>query len=415
MHKVGMALVTLLSWSVAACSDNGSNGNTGGTSNAGATSGGTTAGGGGAATAGGGAASTGGAVAAATGGTGGSSGTATVGCAIPMGTDEPPAMLSQTGCVDMADPSKPVNGFIPYTVRSPLWSDGAEKHRFMRVPVGSKIKVLDCSTQTADCTADTVNGDDGHWEVPIGTVLIKNFSLESKIIETRLVMRRSMSKWLFYSYEWNEGATEATLLPDDEKGKDRTVGAQTWHYPGRAQCPQCHTPGGGFALGPSTPQFNVDYPYAEGAMNQLEKFKQLDLFETPPKAMDGYPSPSDQNVALEQRALSYIQANCAICHRPSGEYSGMDMRWTRSHEQTPIEAMRLCDVVERDMEKTGMPKYRVVPGQPTMSAMSFRVHALDEVRMPKIGSLVVDPLGVKLIDDWISAMPNNACPGQTPQ
>lgn len=332
-----------------------------------------------------------------------------------MGTDDPPTLLSQTGCVDMTDPSKPVNGFIPYVVRSPLWSDGAEKHRFLRLPAGAKIKVLDCSTEAAGCTADTVNGDDGHWEMPIGTVLIKNFSLQGKIIETRLVMRRSSTKWLFYSYEWNEGATDATLLPDAEMGKDRAVGAQTWRYPGRAQCPQCHTPGGGFSLGPSTPQLNVDYAYPEGAMNQVEKLKQLDLFETPPPAMSGYPNPADESGTLEERALSYIQTNCAICHRPSGEYSGMDMRWTISHEKSPIEAMGLCLQVERDMEKTGMPKYRAVPGQPAKSAMSFRAHSLDEVRMPKIGSLVVDPLGVKLIDDWIRAMPTNACPEQTPQ
>jgi uncharacterized repeat protein (TIGR03806 family) len=319
---------------------------------------------------------------------------------------EPPSLLSQTGCVDMSNPTKPLPGFIPYVVRSPLWSDGAEKHRFFRLPEGGKIHVLDCSTQTEGCTADTVNGDDGHWEMPVGTVLVKNFSLEGKIIETRLVMRRSMTRWLFYGYEWNEAGTEATLLPDDNEGKDRQVGAQTWHYPGRSQCPKCHTPGGGFSLGPSTPQLNTDFAYPEGTMNQVEKLQQLGVFDAPPKMMPGYPEPMGGD-SQEQRTLSYLQSNCAICHRPSGEYSGMDMRWG-----TPIANMKLCDLVERDPGKNGQPKYRMVPGHPELSAMSFRVHALDELRMPEIGSNVVDPVGSKLIDDWITATPAKACPAQ---
>jgi uncharacterized repeat protein (TIGR03806 family) len=339
----------------------------------------------------------------------GGSGGAAADCAIPAVDMEPPALLSQTGCVNMANPTKPMPGFIPYAVRSPLWSDAAEKHRFLRVPSGSKIHVIDCTSEAekAGCAADTIGGDDGHWQMPVGTVLIKNFSLEGKIIETRLVMRRSMTRWLFYSYEWNEEQTEATLLPDDEMGKARNVGGQTWQYPGRAQCPQCHTPGGGFSLGPATPQLNSDFAYEEGPMNQVEKFKQLDLFDAPPKAMAGYPEPAGAE-SLEARALSYLQSNCAICHRPSGEYGGMDMRWGAS-----IETMGLCEVNERmDPGTEALPKYRVVPGKPDLSSMSYRVNTLDKLRMPKIGSLVVDPLGAKLIDDWITAMPTTACPPQ---
>jgi uncharacterized repeat protein (TIGR03806 family) len=308
----------------------------------------------------------------------------------------------------MTNPSSPPPGFVPYSVRSPLWSDDAEKHRFFRIPAGAKIHVLDCTSEaeSAECASDSIGGDDGHWQMPEGTVLVKNFSLQGKIIETRLVMRRSMTRWLFYSYEWNEAATEATLLPDDEVGKARKVGSQTWQYPGRGQCPQCHTPGGGFSLGLSTPQLSSDFAYPEGSMNQVDKLEQLGWFDAPPKKLPGYPEPTGAD-SLEARTLSYLQSNCAICHRPSGEYSGMDMRWG-----TPIANMNLCALSERDPGKNGLPKYRVVPGKPEESSMSFRVHALDELRMPKIGSNVVDPVGAKLIDDWIAAMPATACPPQ---
>ena len=339
-------------------------------------------------------------------GSSGSGGGAIVmgGCIVPPATEMQPAMLSQTGCVNMADPAMPAPGLIPYSVRSPLWSDGASKQRFLRIPDGSKIHVLDCVAEASGCNADTVNGDDGHWEMPVGSVLVKNFSIQDKIIETRLIMRRSMTKWLFYGYEWNDAETEATLLPDDNVGKDRPVGAQVWHYPGRGQCPQCHTPGGGFSLGPSTPQLDSDFAYAEGTLNQIEKFKQLDLFDAPPKAMAGYPDPLGSD-SLEVRARSYLQTNCAICHRPSGEYNGMDMRWGK-----PLADMKICEVSERDAGK--VPKYRVVPGKPVESNMSFRMSTLGALRMPKVGSNVVDPVGSKLIDDWIAAMPTDACPTQ---
>lgn len=343
-----------------------------------------------------------------TAGAAGSGGSVAVGCNLPPMGEEPAAMLSATGCVNMGDPSKPAPGLIPYSVRSPLWSDAADKHRFIHVPDGQKIKVLDCSTQSADCTADSLGGEDGHWEVPPGTVLVKNFAIEGKLIETRLVMRRSMTRWQFYGYEWNDAGTDAALLPDDTDGKDKPVGAgtQVWHYPGRQQCPQCHTAGAGFTLGPSTAQLNTDFAYEAGSMNQLEKFKQLGLFEGTPPTLTGYPDPAGTD-ALEQRTRSYLEANCAICHRPSGEYAALDLRWG-----VPFDKTGLCLAIDRDAENPDMPKVRLVPGDSAKSAISFRMHSLEKTRMPKIGSKMVDPLGTKLIDDWIKAMPTTACAAQ---
>jgi uncharacterized repeat protein (TIGR03806 family) len=341
-------------------------------------------------------------------GNGGAAGGAAVGCVLPPSGEEPATLLSATGCVNMAEPSKPAPGLLPYAVRSPLWSDAADKHRFLRVPDGSKIQVLDCSTRAADCVADSGGGEDGHWEFPPGTAFVKNFAIEGKLIETRLIFRRSMTRWQFYGYEWNDAGTEATLLPDDTDGKDKPVGtaSQVWHYPGRQQCPQCHTAGAGFSLGPSTPQLNSDFAYPDGSMNQIEKFKQLGLFDAPPPTLAGYPDPAGTD-ALEKRAQSYLEANCAICHRPAGEYAALDLRWGVAFDKTG-----LCLPIDRDMENPALPKMRLVPGDPSKSAISFRMHSLEKTRMPKIGSNVVDAAGTKLIDDWITAMPTTACGAQ---
>lgn len=416
-----LTFVALISFGAFACSDNGSNGSTtptGGSASV-AGSGGSTSGAGGsssmAGTAGSAVAGAGGTAggggSAGAGGSGGSGGggggAATSKCVVPDGTDDPPAMLSQTGCIDMTAPAKPAPGLIPYAVRSALWSDAAAKERFMSIPSGKKIHVLDCAVDTNACKAPAAGGtgaDDGHFDMPVGTVLVKNFSLEGKHIETRLLMNRDILGWVGYSYEWNADQTEAMLLPDDSTGKDKTFGTQVWHYPSRTQCFMCHTSYAGTSLGPSTAQLNSDFAYADGSMNQLEKLKQLGVFDTTPKNIAGLPDPFGAD-PLEQRARSYIQANCAMCHRPGGEFGSIDMRL-----QTSLADSKMCDTAERDAGL--VPVYRLAPGKPADSGMSVRMHALDKLRMPKIGSAVVDDKGAKLIDDWITALPKSACPNQ---
>ena len=95
--------------------------------------------------------------------------------------------LSATGCVDPANPTVPASGLIPYEPTAPFWSDGAAKERWIGLPDGQNI---------------TVNAD-GDWDFPNGTVLMKNFRLDNRLVETRLFMRHPDGVWAGYSYEWN--------------------------------------------------------------------------------------------------------------------------------------------------------------------------------------------------------------------
>ena len=423
-QAAALPLVFALSVATVGCGSNDGDGmgTAAGTNAGGQATGGTQpSGGAGAAALGGGGngAGTGGTAGAAAGtGGGGSGGATATGCVVSATDDDQPMMLSQTGCINMTDPTKPAPGLIPYSVRSALWSDNATKERFLRLPDGMKIHVLDCAVEPMLCTDPGLGGngeDDGHWDMPVGTVLVKNFSIEGKHVETRLLLHRSSISWKGFSYEWNDTQTDATLLPDNTDGKDKPVGTaqpqQVWHYPSRTQCLTCHTKYAGRSLGPSTQQLNSDFAYADGMMNQVEKFKALGLFDAPPKDAAGYPDPKGTD-PLDARARSYIQTNCAICHRPGGEFNSIDMRFTTAFADTA-----LCGKVER---AAGIvPDYRLVPGDPSKSTMSFRMHvkpdpAVPLLRMPQIGSNMVDPDGTKLIDDWITAMPASACPSQTP-
>src|SRR5262249_45573016 len=123
-----------------------------------------------------------------------------------------PQKLSQTGCFAAANPQSPTDRLIPYGVNSPPLSDGADQSRWLSIPAGGKIRV----------------GADGDWDLPIGSVLAKEFRIGGQRVETRLFVRHTDGAWAGYSYEWNDEQTDATLLPDSKR---KVVGGQTWTYP----------------------------------------------------------------------------------------------------------------------------------------------------------------------------------------
>jgi uncharacterized repeat protein (TIGR03806 family) len=312
----------------------------------------------------------------------------------------PPLLLRDTGCFELGLPKQPIADFMPYEVNSPLWSDGATKERYLKVPPGTTIAVKDCDLAPDTCLPVARGGrpeDEGHFDLPVGSILIKVFSLEGRRIETRLLMRVSDSAWKAYSYQWNESETEATLSRD---GGDRTVGSQTWHYPSEGECTQCHTLAAGRSLGTATQQ--LDRTTTAG--NQLDLLLARGWLAARPKALPPLPDPRISGPA-EGRARSYLQANCSFCHRPGTYISDMDMRYV-----TKLLDMNVCNVpIQRGLGFPEVPQLRVVPGKPAESALSFRMH--DRVAgytMPRIGSNLVDPTGTMVVDQWLSEL--TGCP-----
>ena len=439
---VGPALLACLS--LACAKSGGGSGTAGTTGAAGAVAGSTgtagasagSTGTAGAAGASGGATGTAGASGGATGtagtggaGTAGAGGTGGVTEIPPTGPCEPPTdmyapvqKLSLTGCMDPVTLTKFVSRAIPYEVNSPLWSDGADKTRAFVLPKNGKIHVRNC-TVAADCP----NGkaDDGKWVFPVGTVMIKNFLFDGKFVETRLFMRMDADNWVGYGYEWNEAQTEATIAPTDrDMNKPFNTGQRTvmWNFPGRDDCMKCHDPVGGSTLGLETAQLNR---MVNGA-NQLDKLAAMPagLFETPPPkpykaALEtpymGQAGTPTAGATLEQRARSYIHANCSFCHRPAdvngtmssgANFPTFDLRY-----DVPLAMTKVCN---GDVKRTatGVTATKLlVPGSSATSAMWQRAHEPDpnKGRMPQIGSYVVDAAGTKLMADWIDSLPATAC------
>ena len=299
-----------------------------------------------------------------------------------------PTRLSATGCFEPGAPTSAVSTLVPYDVNSPLWSDGAEKRRWMSIPAGAKIHVR----------------DDGDLEPPIGTVLIKEFRLQGKPVETRLFVRHQDGDWGGYGYAWEADGSDAVLV-EAERFEQR--GGVEWFFPTTAQCLRCHTRAAGRTLGLELGQLNRPFTYPDGTTaNQLTRLEALGLFDKPigdPSAQPRLPDPLGAD-PVEARARSYLHANCAFCHRP-GETprTNHDLSFGAS-----FAAMNVCNKVPV-VSDFGIPGMRLLtPGNPTLSALAVRMRRLDGMRMPPLASTVIDDAGVAVVDAWIQSV--GACP-----
>jgi uncharacterized repeat protein (TIGR03806 family) len=304
------------------------------------------------------------------------------------GTDPIADNLADTGCVDPADPTRPASGLIPYAPNAPFWSDGAEKERFIGLPDGATI-------------AETANRD---WDFPNGTVLVKNFRLQGKLIETRLFMRHPDGVWGGYTYEWNDAETGATRVMG---GKDKLVGTQTWTYPSEAQCLQCHTQAAGRSLGLETAQQNGDftYPSTGRTANQVVTLNAIGAISP---AIPGTPAdwpaladPYGSEGSITDRARAWLHSNCSQCHRPGGNTpTDVDFRY-----QTALASTNACDVAPSGGDLGVADARLIAPGDPDRSVVVTRIETLDpQHRMPPVGSNVVDAAGVRLLRDWIGQL-----------
>jgi uncharacterized repeat protein (TIGR03806 family) len=314
-----------------------------------------------------------------------------------------PKLLSQTGLFRSVKDHEPAAGVIPYSVNSPLWSDGAHKDRFLALPGESKIEYDPKES----------------WKFPEGTVLVKTFSLDlqrgkpasRRRLETRL-LHLEEDHWRGYTYLWNEGQTDAELLGRGSLERVYTIKEaggerkQTWHFPSRAECTLCHTMPARFVLGLSTPQMNRDHDYGGVIDNQLRTLDHIGLFTKPiasfhkegerPRLTD----PLDAHQPLEKRARSYLHANCAHCHMKWGGGNALfELTWPLSLEET-----RTVGVAPMHGGLGETDAKLLIPGNPRRSLIYRRMAIVDNQRMPRVGSSVVDDDGAKLIRKWIAAM-----------
>lgn len=312
-----------------------------------------------------------------------------------------PRLLSQTGLFESLQSMAPAAGVVPYEVRVSRWMDGAAAQRFIAIP--------------GDATAFLASKPGEASRFPEGTVLAKHLTLpvgkgrRPIPLETQ-ILHFEAGVWRPYSYLWDEKGAEAHLSPsigaaraihspdplDSQQLRDRT-----WHVNAVNECKLCHNAESGVALGFSASQLHRPSSSSGAGDDQISHLVSIGVLEKPPAA--GYASlvdPADGAASLEDRARSYLHANCAMCHQPGGNaivsfYLRRDMPFDQlnTNKGTGIGTFGLADA-------------RIIaPGDPFRSLLLYRMSKLGYARMPYIGSRMVDSAAVALIESWIRSMP----------
>ncbi|REJ84158.1 MAG: hypothetical protein DWQ36_17175 [Acidobacteria bacterium] len=337
---------------------------------------------------------------------------ALVGCrgGDPATRVEPPLRLSEYRLF-VGDPAaqRPAEDVLLYELNSPLFSDHADKHRFVRLPPGGEIGYR---------TDDTL-------EMPVGTVIAKTFSYRRQdggrhLLETR-ILRRLESGWEALPYVWDEAQREARLeiIGGVRPARVPLPGGEwiehAYRIPNRNQCKGCHRRRGDelLPIGPTAAQLNREVEFADGAENVLDRWRRLGVLAGAPPAAEAPRAAVWNDPAsgtLDERARIWLDVNCAHCHNPEGpaRTSSLDLR--AGHRDRPALGVMKTPVAAG--RGSGDRLYSIVPGAPDESILVYRLESLDPgAMMPELGRSLVDHEAVRLIRDWIVAMAASDVPG----
>ena len=300
----------------------------------------------------------------------------------------------------------PAVGIVPYELNTALFSNYAEKLRFVKLPKGVKANFTKA----------------GAMDFPLGTIFIKNFYYPNdfrdlakgrKIIETRLLVNEETG-WNAYPYTWNEEQTEATY---DVAGSIKDISyvnnsgkrvKLSYIVPNKNQCKGCHIRDDKMVpIGPTAMQLNSDCQYASGKENQLRFWQAHQLLEGLPElsTVQKMPSWNDPAQPLDARARAYLDVNCGNCHHPKGpaSTSGLFLNFDQ-HQSVELGIMKSPVAAGRG---AGKHSFDIVPGKPDESILTFRMQTNDPgIAMPELGREQVHTEGVALIREWISNMKN---------
>ncbi len=322
-------------------------------------------------------------------------------------SDVLPQLLSQVGAFSSLQPLEPNGSLIPYTVNTPLWSDRAEKERWVVLPHNGDF----------DTAAEKiVFAPDSPWEFPAGTVFIKHFKLalderntkETRPLETRFIIVGENGSTYGITYRWLPDGSDAELLlngaKEDFNITDTDGGAyrQTWHYPGTNECLNCHNTNAGQSLGVNTQQLNGNYRYHTTGItdNQLHTWNSLDIFDADIGAPEAYiknAGLNDTNAGDELKVRSYLDANCAYCHMPGGVDAAFDARIT-----TPLSAQGLID--QNAVSAASHNALIVASGDYLGSELYERDNSVGANAMPPLAKTMVDEDYMRVLLSWIMGL-----------
>ncbi|MCG3135655.1 MAG: hypothetical protein HMLKMBBP_03377 [Planctomycetes bacterium] len=286
----------------------------------------------------------------------------------PAETPLPPE-LSDLGIFADLESLRPVQGALRYDVLSPLWSDGAEKPRFLVLPEGEAMTWRDADA----------------FDVPAGTIAVKSFTRGGERLETR-VIRRTATGFQAATYRWRGDLADADRV---DASSVATAGGGPWTFPSPDDCRKCHTNAAGFLLAVSARQI---------PKGTLAKWRRKGVLDgAPPLGRVAQNVPVRGRGRADARARSYMDANCSFCHRPDDETNaGLDLRATTALEDTGA-----LDAVPQHGD-AGLADPRILaPGEPARSTLLERMRIRGDGQMPQLATHVPDDDAIRTLERWI--------------
>lgn len=318
-----------------------------------------------------------------------------------IGHAEPPPTLAATGLYSDFAARTIVPSNLFFAPQYPLWTDGAQKRRWISLPPGGVIDATDPDA----------------WVFPVGTRFWKEFAFGGRPVETRFMELRPDGEWLFAAYEWSADGQAATLAPVRGRGNAYPLGDGRSHaIPSVTDCGVCHKSRATEVLGFSALQLSPDRD--PGALHagatpsagvDLAYLIDHHLITGLPAFFRDHPPRIKARSPTERAALGYLHGNCGYCHNPTGKLSDLDLVLSQSVSSPGQAALASTLGQPFHDPPPGLPPgagLRIVPGQPDHSGLLARVSSRrPALQMPPLGTQLVDDEAVALLRRWIGELP----------
>lgn len=305
------------------------------------------------------------------------------------------------------------NGFN-FKPSSELFTDYAEKSRFIFVPNGQKMNLNESTS----------------FDYPVGSVLAKTFSVRVqaadgqtflKPIETRLLIKRATG-WTPLNYAWDAKGETAALKYGGEVISMTTIPTEgaapikiDYLIPNLRQCSSCHSVNDQILPLGFKPKFlnwNFQGSTSEHPENQLSQLQNKNLLAGLPADLtqvQAIPSWWDVTQTKENRVKAYLDINCSHCHNPQGNARNTGLFLTFN---TPANSRTygVCKTPAAAGIGSGGHKFAIQPSSAQDSVLVYRLQQSHlAVKMPQLGRSVVHKEAVGLISSWINEMPSQNC------
>lgn len=292
-----------------------------------------------------------------------------------------PSTLTEIGVLVRLAPFTPQPDFVEVKLNAAPWFPGVSTRRWISLPVAAHLAV----------------DADGEFGFPAGTVVIQHHvaTKTGAPLETQILRFNGPGPHSRVAragaYRWSNGSatlvTETAIVPvpGDE--------TRRWMFSAPEQELKIETVVAGFLLPLSLRQLDA-------AQTQLW----ITRGWLPPDAgLAARPRlvPLDHTAAsAEVRVRSYLDANCATCHRPGGlSRAAFDTRF-----ETPLEksGLLLAEPIGGDL---GIPGAKVlIPGVPEKSLLFRRLADAGPFRMPPLGLHDETSPVAPLVEAWIRSL-----------